>query len=166
MATTLLTLTIPGEPVGKGRPKFARRGAFVTTRTPEKTAAWEAGAATLMSEAWAGRAPLDQPVALTVEAIAGRSKDLLLKSPTNKGGLTRKALEREPHLVERLWRTKKPDGDNVAKAVGDALVKAGVVCDDTRIVDWRIRCLTAAIGEGPSVVVRLDVAPDAPTEAL
>lgn len=35
------TFTIPGTPVGKGRPKFSRAGAGVRTYTPEKTASYE-----------------------------------------------------------------------------------------------------------------------------
>ena len=36
-----VAFTVPGEPVAKGRAKFARRGNFVTTYTPEKTARYE-----------------------------------------------------------------------------------------------------------------------------
>lgn len=36
-----MNFVVPGEPVGKGRPKFARRGNFVTAYTPEKTASYE-----------------------------------------------------------------------------------------------------------------------------
>ena len=34
---TEIFILVPGEPVAKGRPRFAKRGAFVTTYTPEKT---------------------------------------------------------------------------------------------------------------------------------
>ena len=36
-----VTFTVPGTPVGKGRPKFARRGNFTVAYTPEKTASYE-----------------------------------------------------------------------------------------------------------------------------
>jgi Holliday junction resolvase RusA-like endonuclease len=39
--STPISFTIPGEPVAKGRAKFARRGNFVTTYTPDKTARYE-----------------------------------------------------------------------------------------------------------------------------
>lgn len=37
----IVSFTIPGEPQGKGRPKFARRGNFVQTYTPKKTRTYE-----------------------------------------------------------------------------------------------------------------------------
>ena len=33
--------TVPGEPIGKGRPRFSKQGNFVRTYTPEKTASYE-----------------------------------------------------------------------------------------------------------------------------
>jgi Holliday junction resolvase RusA-like endonuclease len=54
-----------------------------------------------------------------------------------------------------LLRTTKPDGDNVLKAVADALVKAGVLRDDVIVVDWRCVCEYAAKGEEPRVEVLL-----------
>jgi len=38
---TTITFTVPGAPRGKGRPRFARRGAHVTTYTDDQTAAYE-----------------------------------------------------------------------------------------------------------------------------
>lgn len=37
----VVNFTVPGVPVAKGRPKFARRGKHITTYTPAKTAAYE-----------------------------------------------------------------------------------------------------------------------------
>ena len=39
--TFQLFFTVEGTPVGKGRPKFARRGNFVTAYTPTKTRTYE-----------------------------------------------------------------------------------------------------------------------------
>ena len=39
--TAQVIFTVPGQPVGKGRAKAARRGKFVTFYTPEKTASYE-----------------------------------------------------------------------------------------------------------------------------
>jgi hypothetical protein len=50
----------------------------------------------------------------------------------------------------------------VIKAVADSLVLAGVLRDDVLIVDWRVLCLYAAKGEGPSVEVVLCPAPGMP----
>lgn len=137
----LLRLSIPGDPVGKGRPRVVRAGAFVRTFTPHKTAEWEAGAVWCLRQDWK-QPPLDEPVALHVRAVASRPQRLRKKnSPPG-----------------RIWRTTKPDGDNVLKCVGDALVKAGVVVDDTRIVVQTVESLFAALDEGPCVEVILGAA--------
>ena len=39
--TFMLTYSVEGNPIGKGRPKFARRGNFVSTYTPTKTRDYE-----------------------------------------------------------------------------------------------------------------------------
>ena len=39
--TKSISFNIPGEPQGKGRPRFSTRGGFVKTYTPEKTASYE-----------------------------------------------------------------------------------------------------------------------------
>lgn len=140
----LLSVTILGIPVGKGRPKFARRGKFVTAYTPKLTVAWEDKAIAAFAGAWVG-APLDEPVRLEVLAIGARPG----KIPSAR------KLAKDPTLAGRLWRVTKPDGDNVLKCVGDALTAAGVIRDDTRIVRWQVDSLVAAVDEGPSVQVRL-----------
>jgi len=145
---TLLYASILGEPVGKGRPRVTTIGGFARAYTPAKTATWEANAAAVLSEAWGVRGPLDStPVRLRVRAIAGRPKRLLRR--------------KDPDA--RLWRTTKPDGDNVLKAVGDALVAAGVLRDDVLIVRQEVESLYARRDEGPSVQVWLEQAAAEPT---
>jgi hypothetical protein len=39
--TFMTMFTVYGEPVGKGRPRFAKRGNFVSTYTPQKTKTYE-----------------------------------------------------------------------------------------------------------------------------
>ena len=41
MLKLIVRFTVDGVPVGKGRPKFARRGNFVTAYTPTKTKTYE-----------------------------------------------------------------------------------------------------------------------------
>lgn len=36
-----VSFTVPGTPVGKGRPRFSRAAGLVRTYTPAKTAGWE-----------------------------------------------------------------------------------------------------------------------------
>ena len=115
----ILDLLIPGDPVGKARPRVTREG---HAYTPKGTVEWERGAAMLLRHAYRG-APLDEPVELVVEAVNARPASLI-PGP--------RKLAAHPELAGRLWRTTKPDGDNVLKIVADALVAAGVLRDDTR----------------------------------
>jgi Holliday junction resolvase RusA-like endonuclease len=43
---------------------------------------------------------------------------------------------RRPKSVRREWPTVRPDLDKLQRAIGDALVEAGVLIDDGQIVAW------------------------------
>ena len=144
----ILHSKIYGQPVGIGRPRAVRRGRHVVMYTPEKTAEWEALAAAVFAADWFGQmlSGCGDPALhfrLRVLAVGAR--------PARLAG--------EKHAPGRIWRATKPDGDNVLKAVGDALVASGVIKDDTQIVDWQVLCLYAAKGEEPCVEVFLEALP-------
>lgn len=142
-----LRVVILGKPVGKGRPRISKRGSFSKMHTPTATANWEGVAAQRIHAAWAEREPLDVPVSVSIRAVAQRPKRLLRK--------------KDP--AHRIWRTSKPDADNVAKSALDALQAAGVVIDDSYVVDVRCLSLYAAKSEGPSVEIVVSLASDDPT---
>lgn len=56
--------------------------------------------------------------------------------------------------MPRVWRPKKPDKDNLEKAVLDALTGLAWV-DDAQISDGRIRKFTASGNERPHAVITL-----------
>ena len=147
----MIIFCIPGEPVGKGRPRATTIGGRARLFTPTKTRDWEAMAAHYMRDIWRLRASLTVPVRVVVEAVCARPKRLL---PRSMGGTLPKA---SVLSTGRLWRAQKPDADNVAKAALDALVMAGVILDDVQVVEVTARSLFAAIGEAPSVTVHLDL---------
>ena len=126
--------TILGDPVGKGRPRFARCGSGVRTYTPERTATWEAIAREVFACSWDG-GPIADAVELDVVAVFRRPKRL-----------DRVADVRQLHLA-------RPDADNVLKAVGDALEKAGVVRNDSQVVKATAAKVYAREDEGPRVEV-------------
>lgn len=98
----MISFTVPGTPVAKGRPRFARAGRHVRTFTPEKTVAFQDRVRLFASEA--GVTPLEGPVSLAVYAwwpMRGQPR------------------KRVPRPAE--WKGTKPDADNVGKAVADAL---------------------------------------------
>lgn len=99
-------ITIPGPPVGKGRPRFVSRGKFVQTYTPEKTAVYE----NLVKLAWqeAGHPMLEGELFAVIGAYF----------PIPKSASKKERAQMEAGLV---GHTHKPDADNVAKCVLDAL---------------------------------------------
>ena len=131
---------VPGTPVGKGRPRAARRGAGVVMFTPGKTADYEALVAATAAAALAGDAAahrmLDGPLSAVLE----------MRFPVPASWSKAK---RERALAGDEWHTSKPDADNVAKAILDAC--NGVVFrDDAQVVAL---IATKAFSEGPGVRV-------------
>tara|TARA_R100001480_G_scaffold70152_1_gene81401 strand:- start:929 stop:1354 length:426 start_codon:yes stop_codon:yes gene_type:complete len=90
---------IEGEAIGKQRPKFRRRGNFVTTYTPKETREWE--------EEIKRQAEQFKPDEL-MEGPVSMNLTFFLHKPTSA--------RKKDYLVH-----KKPDWDNLGKCVSDAL---------------------------------------------
>ena len=118
--TFQVNFAVEGTPIGKGRPKFARRGNFVSTYTPTKTRDYETLIAEAARQAMGSSEPLKTPVAayiyITVPIPASYSKK---RSAACLDGSERPC--------------KKPDCDNIVKAFFDAMNKI-VYEDDSQIV--------------------------------
>lgn len=137
----VLKFTIPGEPQGQGRPRFARRGKHVQTYDPEKSVNYKAFAGLIAADAvkaqgWQYKEK--EPVCVTIYAY--------MSVPGSKSKKFRcAALEKE------IVPTKTPDLDNIYKAVTDAM-NGIVYSDDKLIVAARIAKL---YGEQPRVEVEV-----------
>ena len=121
----MIIFTIPGTPVGKGRPRFARRGNLVTTFTPEKTASYENLVKVKAEEAMVGRELISGAVAVTI---------LLFITPPASWS-NKKMLQALNH---EIMPTTKPDVDNIIKGIFDAMNEI-VWNDDKQVVDVTIR---------------------------
>lgn len=111
-----VTFTVPGAPVGKGRPRFARRGNFVRTFTPEKTASYENLVRVKAEEAMRGRQAFDGAVHVRI--------DIYVMPPASWSQKKQRAA-----LAGEVHPTSKPDIDNVIKGIFDAMNEI-VWCDD------------------------------------
>lgn len=120
-----IEFVVPGTPVGKGRPKFARRGKFVTTYTPEKTASYENLVKVKAEEAMQGRQMFDGPVSVEI---------VLLVTPPASWSQKK---QREA-LAGTVFPTSKPDVDNVLKGIMDACNEI-VFKDDKQAVDVMVK---------------------------
>ena len=133
---------VPGAPVGKGRPRAARRGAGVVMFTPGKTADYEALVAATAAAALAGDAVAHRMLDGPLEAV------LEMRFPVP---VSWSKAKRARALAGAEWHTSKPDADNVAKAILDAC--NGVVFrDDAQVV---MLIATKAFSEEPGVRVMI-----------
>lgn len=119
----MIAFTVHGEPVGKGRPRAFRAGKGIRMFTPAKTKSYESSVAEagLIAMADAKLQPLIGAVSLTLAIWVGIPVSWSKK---------RKAAA----LAGDEYPAKKPDVDNVIKAICDGL--NGIAwCDDAQVVD-------------------------------
>ena len=112
-----LSFTIPGPPQGKARPVVTKHGAF----TPKKTVAYENLVKMAFVEKYPAHVPLEGAVRVHIYAS--------FQPP--KSASKKKLRQMLAHLIKPLV---KPDLDNIAKGVCDAL--NGIAWnDDKQITD-------------------------------
>lgn len=117
----MIRLTIPGEPMGKARPRMTKRG-FVYT--PKKTVNYE----TLIKELFIIKYPNFQPI----EGPVRMNLSAWLKMP--------KTSKRKTEAMEsgEIRPTKKPDISNILKICEDALSSLAFF-DDKQIVEVEVK---------------------------
>lgn len=130
-----IIVELAGVPSGKGRPRFARAGAFVRTYTDAKTRTYEGELRAAAADVMRGRAPIEGPIVVMMEAY--------LPIPASWS-----QKKRAQALAGALRPTSKPDVDNLAKIL-DAFNQV-VFVDDKQIVDGRI---VKAYSDRPRLVV-------------
>jgi len=122
--TFMMTFLVEGNPVGKQRPRFSRRGKFVSTYTPTKTRDYEDLIKDAARQAMGSAEMLETPVTvaiyITVPIPASYSKK-----------------RTEACLSGSERPIKKPDIDNVAKCFLDAMNEI-VYKDDTQVLTLHI----------------------------
>jgi Holliday junction resolvase RusA-like endonuclease len=122
--TMMITFKVDADPVGKQRARYAKRGNFVQTYTPDKTRNYESLIKEAAIEAMGSSEPLETPVTLY----------LYIRAPIPKS-LPKKRIEACLNGLEKP--IKKPDASNVLKSVEDAM--NGVVYkDDSQIVNIHV----------------------------
>ena len=126
----MVHINIPGKPIGKARPKFSRMGNFVKTYTPEKTVNYE----NFVKMCWmqSGEEKLHGNIEATIAA------SFLISQSASK---------KKHRELDGAYCPKKPDCDNIAKSILDAL--NGIAYDDdSQIVKLTVIKLYSADEEG------------------
>ena len=130
--TFMVNFMVEGTPVPKGRPRFARRGKFVSTYSPKTTVDYETKVAEAAQLAMGSSEPIETPVGayiyITLPIPASYSKKR-----------TQACLSGD----ERP--TKKSDIDNFCKAIFDGM-NGIVFLDDSQVVSLHSTKVYGTIG--------------------
>ena len=108
--SNVLAFDIPGQPIGQGRPKFSTINGHARAYDPEKSRNYKAYVRMLATQAMkdTGFEMIDGPCAVLINAF--------FEVPKSKSKKFREAA-----LLDQERPTKKPDADNIVKAIQDAL---------------------------------------------
>lgn len=134
-----LQIYVPSLPVPQPRPTVSTRGGFARayTKADSPVHAFKAAVKLAAHNAYKGP-PLSGPLWLAIECVFKRPKDMIWKT--------------KPMPRVRHW--KRPDRDNVEKAVMDAL--GGLLWnDDAQVCDGPITKWIASGYEQPHVLLTL-----------
>ncbi len=140
-----VSFTVPGEPKGKGRPRFSVKrtkqgGSYVNVRTPESTRAYENLVAMEYARQCRGIRFEDRiPIRMHILAYFG-----IPKSASKKNKAEMLSMQQRP--------VKKPDMDNIVKAIADSLNDLAYH-DDSQIVETTVEKF---YGEEPRVEVVIE----------
>lgn len=137
---TLITVTVPGIPVAKGRPKITTKGKFARAYTPAKTRLYEDLIKIAAADVMQDRAPIEGPLLISVTAYVAMPKSLSRKARVEAVDGVRKPVTR-------------PDADNYAKAALDGC--NGILFrDDSQVTDLIVR---KRYSERPRLVITMEV---------
>jgi Holliday junction resolvase RusA-like endonuclease len=127
---------------GKGRPRFARKGTFVKTYTDAKTLTYEKSIQTYAKQAMGSTSPLIGAVAAYLH--------IGIPIPPSYSKTRQKA------CIEGLERpTKKPDIDNIVKAILDGM-NGIVYLDDKQVVDLHLTKVYSET-EGVDILIKGEI---------
>jgi Holliday junction resolvase RusA-like endonuclease len=118
--------TVPGPPKGKGRPRFGIVRGKTIARTPKDTVEYE-NLVRVEYTAQCGSTRFDDDAALDLRAVA------YYQIPKSCGKRKRQDME-----SGAIRPNKKPDVDNILKAIADSLNEIAYR-DDAQIVDTQVR---------------------------
>ena len=123
-------INIPGRAIGKARPKFSRQGNFVKTYTPEKTVNYE----NFVKMCW-------------MNSGAEKLKGNIIAVIVARFLIPQSYSKKKRRELNEKYCPKKPDCDNIAKSILDAL--NGIAYDDdSQIIDLSVTKLYSAEEEG------------------
>ena len=130
---------VDGTPKGQPRPKAFSRGGRAAVYDPATAEGWK-GCVVLAGKAKRPESPIEKPLTLTINFYMPRPK----------------SLEGKKHFPGTIPCTKKPDADNLAKAVMDCLTEDGWWKDDSQVFRLVVEKHICAKGERPGAWIEIN----------
>lgn len=115
----IVSFTVPGQPVAKGRARISTFGGQVRSYTPEKTRRYENQVSAYAAEAMRNMPLMGGPVEVVVQAFMMVPASWSLK-------------KRLSAIAGQIKPVTKPDLDNIVKALDG--INGVIVVDDSQIV--------------------------------
>lgn len=137
---------VSGEPKGKGRPRATVFGKHARVYTPQETAVYENHVAQCYLTCHHNKFPFKGQVRVDVIAVFPYPKSAYWPKNAKHNGELRNEWVSAHYL-------KKPDADNVLKAILDGLSKAGAWKDDSQVYSVSLKKF---YGEVPETQVYLE----------
>ena len=135
----MIKLTIPGEVVGKMRPRATARNGFARVYTPKETINYESYVKALFAQKYPGFVPMDGPIQMNLLIVRGIPTSVSKK-------------KKDMMMFNEIKVTVKPDIDNVIKTICDALNGLAYI-DDKLIAKL---CAEKQYGEIPRAEVEIN----------
>jgi Holliday junction resolvase RusA-like endonuclease len=126
-----IVFDVPLEPKGKGRPRFSRHGKFTKVYTDQATLDYETAIQLCASKAMGSQKPLETPVSVYLHIRVSIPKSYSKKRS-------------EACLAGTERPAKKPDIDNIGKAILDAM-NGTVYLDDVQVVELNLKKIYSAV---------------------
>ena len=135
----VISIHVPGTPVAQPRAKATTINGHARMYTPTTASAFKAAVAMLAEKSHPGP-PLDGAVAISITFVLDRPKSKIWK---------RREMPRERHCI-------KPDADNLAKSVMDAL-KGIAWRDDSQVASLHVAKWVASGYEQPHTQITIEM---------
>lgn len=134
-----LKIEVPGEAIAKQRPRATVIGGHAKIYTPKETINYESYIKYIFSQKYPNFVPLESPISMAIH---------IFKTIPSSQSEKRKELMRK----QEIKPTTKPDIDNVAKLISDALNKLAYK-DDNQIIELYVK---KYYSDYPEVVIEIE----------
>lgn len=126
-----MKFVIPIEPKPQSRPKAGKRGKHATVYEDGKMRAWRKKCTLLVRRIYNGPC-FDGPIKVDMTFYMPAPKSM--SEPPKPRSKAKKLQQYDDFINERIYVDKKPDLDNLEKAIYDSISKAEVVWTDDNII--------------------------------